>query len=140
MGHRLYILSLSLLNEKRQTNLFRSLETSGPPSQVEYFLYECGGNHVSLVEIVKNGEAPCTAGRGNGRRVNRKQQLGIICLCMRCIFLFISFPTLTVPITPTSSLFQPTELEIDRYGFARHSFIVPCLEIRESGHRRANTV
>jgi hypothetical protein len=117
MGHRLSILSLSLLNEKRQTNLFRSLETSGPPSQVEYFLYECGGNHVSLVEIVKNGEAPCTAGRGNGRRVNRKQQLGIICLCMRCIFLFISFPTLTVPITPTSSLFQPKELEINRYGF-----------------------
>ena len=53
MGHRLSILSLSLLNEKRQTNLFRSLETSGPPSQVEYFLYECGGNHASLVKSVK---------------------------------------------------------------------------------------
>lgn len=41
------------------------------------------------------------------------------------------FLSQTVPVTPTLSLFQASELEINRYCFIWHSFIVQGKEIRE---------
>lgn len=109
---------ISFAAERINTNKpFRYWETTGPPSLLERFLYECEGNHTCLVKSVKNSMKNVVLQEEETAEGRQKSELKADVsnhLSLDEMHFSFHFLSHSVPITLTSSLFQPSEFEIDR--------------------------